>query len=171
MRSARVSRLAVSRPEFGSVTAKQALSRAIHRRRQEALLLLRRAELHDRHQAENVEVDRARAGEARAGLRHRLHHQRRFGEAKPRAADAFRHRHAQPAAVGDVGDELFREFAALVGLQPVMVIVLGADLFDRVLDRGLLFGEVEGERHGGLKSSRATAPPIRAESRRRTHTP
>src|SRR5690606_36031417 len=101
----------------------------------------------------DIEVDRARAGETRTGLRHCLHHQRRFGEPKPRAANAFRHCNAEPAAFRYVVDERVREVAAVIGFQPIMVVILRADFFDRVFDRGLLFSEVEGERHDGSNLS------------------
>src|SRR5690606_16248199 len=67
-------------------------------------------------------------------------------------------------AGGDIVDECVRKIAGVVDVQPIMIVVLGADLFDRVLDRGLLFGEFNSERHGVSVSNLAGVNAAQAGS-------
>ena len=111
--------------------------------RQVALLLFVRAELHHRHQAEDVEVDGAGAGEAGSGLGHHLHDVAGLGEAKARAAVRLRHGHPQPAAGRHGGGEGLGEVAGLVGPAPVLVVEVGADAAHGLANGFLFLGRPE----------------------------
>jgi hypothetical protein len=66
---------------------------------QHAFLLFRGAEHDDRVEAEDIHVHRRGTREAAAGFGDRLHQDRRFGDAEPRAAVLLRHRDAEPAVL------------------------------------------------------------------------
>ena len=56
--------------------------------------------LHDRMQAEDVDVHRRTGGERASAVPDLLHHDRGFGDAHAGAAKFHRHRDAKPTAVG-----------------------------------------------------------------------
>ena len=86
-------------PDIGLGHREAGLFLAGDQRRQKAPLLLVGAEHDDRVQPENVHVHRRGAAEPGAGLRDRLHDDRRLGDAEPAAAIFLRHRDAEPAAL------------------------------------------------------------------------
>src|SRR4029077_13201674 len=59
---------------------------ALDQWRQHALLLLRAAMHDDGMRSEDVEMDRGRGGITATAARHRLHHDRSFGDAQARTA-------------------------------------------------------------------------------------
>ncbi len=74
-------------------------------------------------------------------LRHRMHHDRGFGDAEPRAAQLDRHGDAEPARFRHRLVEFVREAGRLVAFRPVIVAEAGADLRDIVGDGAMLGGE------------------------------
>ena len=96
-------------PRVGFGHRKADLVLPAHDRGKHALLLLLRAEQHDRLQAEHRHVDARRAAHAGARFGDRLHHHRGFGDAEPRAAELGRHRDPEPAASTIDCEEIVRE--------------------------------------------------------------
>ena len=91
-------------------------------------------------QAEDVHVQRGRAGKSRAGFGDSLHHQRGFGDAEACAAVLLRHGNAEPAIAGEGGVKVLRKAAFAVFFQPVSVIEGGADFLDGRADGALIVG-------------------------------
>ena len=108
---------------------------AANQRRQHPLLLLRRAVHDDRMRAEDVEMDGRAGRERAAGVGDRLHQDRGFGDAEPRAAVFLRHGDAEPAGFRDGLVEFDRERAGLVALGPVVVAEPFAQGADGIADR------------------------------------
>jgi hypothetical protein len=98
-------------------------------------------------------MQRRGPGETRAGLRHRLHHHGRFGDAETRAAVGLRDGDAEPALLGESAVEIVGEGTFAIPRQPVFVGEARANLFDCRTDR-LLFSR-EGKLHGSSCSSRS----------------
>ncbi len=105
--------------------------------RQPARALRRVAEHHHRVQPEDIHMDGGGAGEARAGRRDGLHHQRGLGHAQAGAAVLRRHGDSQPAVARQVDMQVVRKPALAVALQPIVVRVAGANLVHRVADGDL----------------------------------
>lgn len=96
-------------------------------RRQEPLLLLRRAEVHHWRKPEDVHVNRrCRCLSAAAG-RDDAQEQRRFGDAEVGAAVLLGHADAEPAAGGHRIEEGMRKLVVAILLQPVVEREPGAD--------------------------------------------
>ncbi|MEA3220786.1 MAG: hypothetical protein OZX49_01901 [Immundisolibacter sp.] len=116
---------------------------AADQRRQEALALLGRAEFDDHVRPEQVQVNGRGARQAGARRGDGLHHQRRFGNAKPRAAIGLRHGDAQPPARGHGVHEIHRKFAVVVPFEPVAVIEGLTQALDLLADGLLVGGQLE----------------------------
>ena len=82
-----------------------------------------------------------RRPQGRAGLGHRLHHDRGLGDAEPRAAVFLRHGDAEPAALRDRLMERVRKPAVAVACKPILVVEAGAELRDGVPQLELIRGE------------------------------
>ena len=117
---------------------KAGLVLARDQRRQHALLLLVAAEHHDRIEPEDIHVQRRRAGQAGAGFRDRLHHQRGLGDAEAGTAVGLRDADAEPAVVGEGAVKIVRKAAVAILGEPVVVGKSRADASDRLADRLLL---------------------------------
>ena len=107
------------------------------------LFLFGRSKFDQRHRAKDVEVERARAGEAGPALGHGLHGDGGLGDAKSGTAQLHRHRRAQPAGLGHGADKRFRKFPGIISAPPVVGVETGAELQDAVSDRLLLVGKPE----------------------------
>ena len=150
--TARVLMRVVSSPTSGSVTAKQAFSLpAISGGRKRCCCSLvpnTTTGCSPKMFMCTAEAPR----EPGARLRHRLHHDRRLGDAEPAAAVFLRHRDAEPAALGHRLVEFVRKPALGVLLQPVRVVEPRAQPRHRLADFQLLGGQ--GETHGQFSRAR-----------------
>ncbi len=95
---------------------------ALDQGRQEAPALRLAAMLHDDPRREDGDMHCRGAGHAGTGFRHRLHGQRRLGDAEPGPAIFLRHGGADPAAGGEGGHELAGKFPVAVARQPIAVV-------------------------------------------------
>ena len=76
-------------------------------------------------------------------LSHRLHEDRRFGDAEARAAVFLGHGDAEPVALGHRGEEGVRVGRGAVALQPVRIVEAGTDLQHLVANLLLFVGQGE----------------------------
>ncbi len=103
--------------------------------------------VHDhRVEAEDVDVDGARAAHRGTGFGDRLHHDSRFGDAEAGPAIRLGHGDAKPVALGHGVEERVREDRVAIALQPVGFVEPGANAKDLIADLLLRLGK--GEVHG-----------------------
>ena len=126
-------------------------------RGQHAPLLRLGAEHHHGVEPEDVHVHGRRAAHAGARFRHRLHHDRRLGDAEPGAAIILRHADAEPAIARERLVQLAREAPVAIARQPVLVVERRADPRDGVAQRNLLL--VQREIHCGFSFVRPLPDP------------